>query len=275
MVTFKGSSRFFARSIAGKFQMDVDELRSAFALAGDLPQRIRGWRDDRIAKIIVGETPVPLRDDAKLVLHVVPVDSFQNTCRISAADFTQSQIITGFPALGGGHWGYRPNLDGFMTFVGDPRSRQKPSAWSYCQVFRSGCVEAVRSDLGASDDGLPSIANIWYEKVTLEATARYIKTLEATDIHPPFVIMLAIVGAKGASFHVDARRLDKVYPIDRDVLLLPDVLLEELPRHLPRVMRPIFDAVWNACGLPRSFNYNEEGNWTADSLDGVPQEQQL
>ena len=27
-------------------------------------------------------------------------------------------------------------------------------------------------------------------------------------------------------------------------------------------MHPIFDAVWQACGLPRSYNYDEQGNWT-------------
>lgn len=26
-------------------------------------------------------------------------------------------------------------------------------------------------------------------------------------------------------------------------------------------MRPLFDVVWNAFGLARSFNYNEKGEW--------------
>ena len=37
MVTFKNSSRFFSRTNAGKFQMDVTEIRSAFALSEELP----------------------------------------------------------------------------------------------------------------------------------------------------------------------------------------------------------------------------------------------
>ena len=28
------------------------------------------------------------------------------------------------------------------------------------------------------------------------------------------------------------------------------------------MMRPVFDAVWNACGYAKSFNYNEKGEWT-------------
>ncbi len=38
MVTFKGSSRFFSRTNAGKFQMDVAEIRSAFLLSEELPE---------------------------------------------------------------------------------------------------------------------------------------------------------------------------------------------------------------------------------------------
>jgi hypothetical protein len=27
-------------------------------------------------------------------------------------------------------------------------------------------------------------------------------------------------------------------------------------------LRPLFDAVWNAAGWERSFNYDEKGKWT-------------
>jgi len=51
------------------------------------------------------------------------------------------------------------------------------------------------------------------------------------------------------------------HPIDRDVLIVPDVLIEKYLFDLPRVLRPAFDAVWNACGRVRSLNYDAEGNW--------------
>ena len=71
---------------------------------------------------------------------------------------------------------------------------------------------------------------------------------------------------------VDPGYLDNVHPIDRDVLFLPDVLIEEPPSDLPRTLRPIFDAVWNACGFVQSLNYDADGNWARDALAGVPME---
>ena len=50
-------------------------------------------------------------------------------------------------------------------------------------------------------------------------------------------------------------------PIDRDVAILPQVQIGSLDQEVPTIMKPIFDAVWNACGLPRSYNYTENGIW--------------
>jgi hypothetical protein len=53
--------------------------------------------------------------------------------------------------------------------------------------------------------------------------------------------------------------------IDRDLLVLPDVVLESYPNdyrvELPRLMRPVVDAFWQAGGWPRSIGYDGEGNW--------------
>jgi hypothetical protein len=32
--------------------------------------------------------------------------------------------------------------------------------------------------------------------------------------------------------------------------------------NMPTLLRPVFDAVWNAAGWERSFNYDENGKWT-------------
>jgi hypothetical protein len=50
--------------------------------------------------------------------------------------------------------------------------------------------------------------------------------------------------------------------IDRDMLLLPDVLIETYTPDMPTLLRPLFDAVWNAAGWERSINYDEKGKWT-------------
>lgn len=269
MVTFKGSSRFFARSSAGKFQMDVEELRSAFALAGDLPERIRSWRDERIAKIMADDTPVPLINGPKMILHLVPLDSFSQPNRIAAADLAESK--TGFVPIGVGGWSHRLNLDGYLNFGGRSRDDDSKRERSYCQVFLSGRVEAV-CDTGQAADGTPVIASVWYEKEILESTASFLRSLQTFDVHPPAVLLVSFVGVKGVTLTMKPGYGDMAHPIDRDVLLLPDVLIEEMPRDLTRLLRPIFDAVWNACGIAQSWNFDDKGNWREGALSGVPQE---
>ena len=52
--------------------------------------------------------------------------------------------------------------------------------------------------------------------------------------------------------------------IDRDVLLLPEILISE---HIDRIedtarmLRPLFDTLWQASGRSGSPNYDQEGNW--------------
>ena len=43
MVTFKGLSRFYSRTSAGKYPLDVHELRAAFALSETTAERIRNF----------------------------------------------------------------------------------------------------------------------------------------------------------------------------------------------------------------------------------------
>jgi len=51
------------------------------------------------------------------------------------------------------------------------------------------------------------------------------------------------------------------HPIDRDEVVLPEVTADSLDKEVPTIMKPIFDAVWNACGLPHSYNYTKNGIW--------------
>ena len=50
-----------------------------------------------------------------------------------------------------------------------------------------------------------------------------------------------------------------VRPIDRDDLFLPAQVLERTGEQLEDAMRPLFDMIWNAAGLPRSRAYGDNG----------------
>lgn len=83
-------------------------------------------------------------------------------------------------------------------------------------------------------------------------------------INMPIVIFLTILGIRDYEMAVDRMRfLDTYYKIDRDVLILPEALIESYDVEPKNILRPMFDLVWNACGFKRSYNFDEAGNWTA------------
>jgi len=205
-----------------------------------------------------------------MVLHLVPLESFRDPQRIPAAALSGKMLD--FQPMYTSSWNHRINLDGFVTHGGRLNNDPKAPELSYCQVFRSGQVEAVYADAASARDGSRLIASQWYEKVLLESTARYMTALAVVGVRPPLVVMVSFVGVRGATLTTTAESWFEAHPIDRDVLVLPDVLIEEAHNDLPRAMRTIFDALWNACGVAQSRNFNADGRWIGGQLQGVPME---
>ena len=256
MVTFKGSSRFFSRTNAGKFQMDVAEIRSAFLLSAELAERIKRFRDDRLAKIISDETPVPLEPKGKIILHMLPINAFTQPSVIDVRPFaTGGRCLD--PIVDGPFSG-RLNVDGFVSCW--PLKTTKYAC--YTQLFRSGIIEAV--------DGFSLIHNgnleTAYEHRLVVALGGYLKLLSDLEIEPPVVVLLSLVGFKGARMLTEAGYFDPIEPnrvpvVDRDVLVLPDVLVEDFSQAPAMILKPLFDTVWQAAGHLGSLNYDGAGNW--------------
>ncbi len=149
----RAESRFFARSGARKEPLDVRQIRAAFALSQDLPERIRRFRDERLGRIIGDETPVRLGRRPRMVIHMIPVAAMDLT---NVIDVTQvaSEARTNLCPIGAGGWNTRFNIDGFVTYSGD---RGTDAQSGYVQVFRRGIIEAVDAQLTNPSDGGPSI----------------------------------------------------------------------------------------------------------------------
>lgn len=89
----KGQNRFWARSSAGKFEPNVDELRLMFTLAPQLTERMRDFRFNRIAKIAAEEAPVQLLHRCRLIMHIVPFSSLDPGSLISLASIEENPHV--------------------------------------------------------------------------------------------------------------------------------------------------------------------------------------
>lgn len=263
LVKHGDSFRMYARTSRGKQPLDAQEIRRTFESTGNPVEAIRRWRDDRIAKILADDTPVLLERGAKLALHVVPLETIGDPFRFSVSDINKVRnSISPFGMQGGRD---KINLDGIVTYDDYPSSGATNKAeMSYCQVFRSGRVETVSADLARQENGKSFIAAGWFETSMLETTDRYLKLITDLGISYPIVVMLSFLNAKGATMSVDTRVDARVSRdrqlIDRDVLVLPEAVLEDPTPDLNRDLRPMFDAAWNACGIAQSLHYDKQGN---------------
>lgn len=268
MVKFKNTSRFYCRNSAGKYQLDVQEIRNAFLAIDSQAERIRGFLQDRLAKIMADETPLRLSTPHRLVLHILLLNSFLNQERLDFSD--EHNLRSNFVPIAVSGWNHRYNLDGFLTYRAD---RNTGICDSYCQIFFDGTIEAVYADILRTKSGetpqredIAFIVSKAYEAEVVKAIRNYFKEYKTLGIEAPIVISMALLGCKGACMWTDfASGLDS-HPIDRDVVVLPEVTADSLDEEVPTIMKPIFDAVWNACGLPCSYNYTESGTWTLREL---------
>lgn len=251
MVTFKGTSRFYSRNSAGKYQMDVFEIRNAFLLSETGAQRIRNFRSERISRVARADTPFDIGISAKLVLHIIPLVSFELGVAIdlSSINFDPAR----YRPIEASGVTYQYNFDGLLAYSSNLKT--------YLQVFRSGIIEAANSLLldYLDRENIPMFQATLIEEKLLEVIPGYLSILKENAISPPFVIMLSFLGVRG--YRLYTQRVRYSHGIDRENLLIPEVMAEDYDVDAGRIMRPIFDAMWNAGGQPKSANFDESGGW--------------
>ncbi|MFC1916546.1 helix-turn-helix domain-containing protein [Chloroflexota bacterium] len=255
-VTWGGHNEFYSRSSNGKYPLDVGELRIAFNLSETITERVRNFRLDRISKIFANETPVPFYENAEIVLHLIPIISFNPAQRYEIEKIASSPGT--MPPIYAHGWSNGYNLEGFLTYS----EYEKGKSCSYVQLYRNGIIEAVEGLLLEPWEGKLIISSIAYEETLIKSFSDYLSLLKTLNVEPPIFVFLTLIGVKGYSMAVSRRfPFAKSHTIDRDILLLPEIITESYDVSVTKELKPCFDSIWNACGFPRSLNYNDADEW--------------
>lgn len=249
------TNHFYARNAAGSFPMDVTELRRAFSLSGELAQRLREFRAERLLALSTNQGPVTLQAGAIGVLHVLPLQAVWGAFHIEL-DERQSAVQQIGP-LGRSGYDSRLNLDGHLAFRRDNNGR----SFGYAQLFRNGMVEA--STVYAEHAGVKFLPSEAFEADILRALNSYLPALRDLGVETPAYVFFSLLGVKGYRMGVPRHRFleSDTFIADRDVLDFPEIVVTNWACNTDQLMRPLFDVVWNAFGLPRSYNYNDKGEW--------------
>ena len=264
-VSFQEWGRFFSRNAAGKFPLSVPELRDLFLRSETIGEHMRAFSRERLNLIIAGDTPVSMPEGAKLVVHLVPFAAFDVGASIDLAALEQDR--RGLNPLGESGWNKRYNFDGFLTDYTYPHNGQ---ARSYLQAFRNGCVEAVQGEQDWERDGQRHFGPEYLHEMLLTNLSRYIGILQGAGSECPFAVLISLLGMKGcvmkpreSVWRYSSYRESQ--PIDREVLILPEVIIDHSEADLASILRPVFDALWNAAGWRRCMYYDENGKWLSPS----------
>jgi len=259
-IIFKNNGRFWARSSAGKYEPNVEELRRIFTEAPLLAERVRAFRTERIARIAAHETPVSLLDGGSLVLHVVPFAAFDFGNALSL-DKVAAQPHLFVPIGSTSVQDYQITFEGLIT-ASNAEGLSKPQR-AYVHVLRSGAVEAVASSLSGEEKRLilPHI-----EAMVVKYSRNYAASLQNFGAEPPFAILTSLVDVKGKQLLQgvpnDPRFRSAV--LNHDQYHFIETIFENIPtdaNDAAKQLRATLDHLANAAGLPSSPYFDESGHY--------------
>lgn len=258
VVNFQGHWRFYARNSAGKYPLDVMELKSAFLATTALGERIRNFHFDRLSKITSDEIPVSLAGKARIVLHLLPYSAFEFNLPLSFTPIEKD--IWSIPLIHSSVSDFRYNLDGLLVFNGSNNG----SSGAYTQIFRNGAIETVSASLFSSSSEDLYIPSIVLERDVIASFDACTSLYKKLSVSMPIVLIVSLTGVMSYKLAVSQRLdawHDHVNKIDRDSLLLPEVIIEDYSANSATTLKPIFDAIWNSAGWIKSYGYDDAGEW--------------
>ena len=255
MIVYGSWSRFYARTSAGKYQLDVQQIRDAFISAATAHDRARRFRAERVAQILALETPVPTVEAPKLTLHALPVNSADEAWArfVTLSDLER---LNALPIIGGTANSWQYNLDGFVVYT----SQTDRMTQSYTQFFRSGGIEALSGTILRLDTSRGGFYGWGMEERVIGALTRYMQSWQTLEVTPPVMIGLTLSRVKGWRVLAGNFGWDDHAGFDRDVVMLPEVTLLDFDAPADVLLRSVFDMIWNGGGWAGSPTY-KNGRW--------------
>jgi hypothetical protein len=276
VVEFKKHWRFYSRNSAGKYPLDVGQLRDAFAFGDSLAQRAEAFRVDRLAKIVADPG---LKQGAKMVIHLQPFESLKPVSEVDSSRAVGERDLMMLAGYSRSQSNLRHNFDGLLATLGD-------GSHGYLQLFDGGAVEEVDADILVNTKGLIPSFNV--ECWIITGVGRRLLLLRKLGAVSPIMVQLTLLGVKGyrmlledqTSYPRDIahwQEFAEANPIDKSDLVFRSLAVdpglkdlegttvdngESLPNHwlvAAQLMRSVIDNLARSMGMPRSPHYDRDG----------------
>ncbi|OGU72547.1 MAG: hypothetical protein A2V93_10560 [Ignavibacteria bacterium RBG_16_34_14] len=255
VVKIGGHWRFYSRNSAGKYPLDVSELRSIITLSASTRERIKNFRIERISLIKNRDLQIPIPNGPKFIYHIIPLSSFATELPINLAKFEYGRIR--YDLFYDFHKIF--NYEGILIH----NHQEGYTANWYTQIFRNGTMEIFNASLHNEENKI--LYRNGFEEELVEYLPKYISVLNFFELTLPVLVFYTVLDIKGYKIKLkeyENMREMQNRPFIKNDLILPEVLIDdEGLKNLPLTLKPLFDPIWNAAGHAQSPNYNSEGIW--------------
>ncbi len=244
------SGLFYFRTSGGCERMDTAQLRDSILTSEGITTKVKQFHTDRLGKAYAGDMPVSAKAGPTLVVHCIPYEAFSRLPRRIEFQQNSDSSILQPPGLDSG-WNTRRNFDGLLTFPG-----HAPTS-TYLQAFSNGVLEGMSQLFYGMRGG--ELGAYIVERTLVRMFSTAFKFLSSKQVEPPMVCIASLLHVKGLSISVPTGywKHDPVDPIDREVLILPELIFEKFDLDLltsangqaPTCIKPMIDSLWHACGF--------------------------
>lgn len=247
------NNRFYGRNSAGAYPMDIAEIRNAFNLSSNLIDKIKEFVTKRLIDIEARDTIVPMETGANVVLHVVPLSAYMDGHQNTAIELNQVAALWKPNEYRFTSWHPRIVLEGLIG----KGAKTKHSNDRYDLLFRNGIVESLTVFPPKPDfnESLPCMLPAEYsEKILIDDVQRFFTILKQLNHQTPLIIFLSYLNIQHYYLTDNQNRFHK---FDRNIIQLSSSVIESFDVNVRQLLKPLFDSVWNCCGLLESENFKE------------------
>ncbi len=195
-VTARNVNRFYVRHSAGVHETSIEELRHLFLASADIEDRIRAFRADRLQRVAANQGGVPIANEGRLILHIVPFAAFSGGPTVAPQDAYNLRRY--FEPIGSAASTPRYNFEGFINIRGGDECH------GYTQVFRNGTIEGTKSSVVGERNGTRFSPSGFGDSI-ITALTNYTEGLRELGIPAPFAVLLTLTGVEGAVLGLGGR----------------------------------------------------------------------
>jgi hypothetical protein len=222
-------------------------------------RRMDVFHRDRVQEFANGDTLLEDHNGGILVVHMVPESCVLTRKRLASTELKAngSRVY----ALGCRDGYTRFNIDGLLNFGSRACIR------AYTQVYRDGRLEAAMSNVAYplepdQKNSLQVLRDGNIEAAMLSLVPNYLAFCKSIGVKVPIYLFSALVGCKGIRICTNwSFREASDYGVDRSPCHFPEIEITSLDVEPPPLLRPWCDTLWQTCGMERSLNFDEDGNW--------------